>query len=365
MEFELIVQNGILPALPNNFEKLKAKIQERLAPYRIQVTEENLAEAKKLATELGKGATQLKQKGKEEAKKYEGPIDVFNSQVMFLVGMIQEGQDFLKNQVKVFEDKTRAACLEAMTASLKGAYLSLGVRAEYQTGLPKLPEMVGISKVNSKGELTKAGKDQVFALAQTDRGIQDLVDGRIAKLEADCYKAGLKTPLSRIHVERILCEPDATYKLGLENLIAIEVDRQEKTLAGEKERMEREAREKAEKEARDKMAQEAREKKERDEKEAAEKKAAEPPPPPLPPVPVIPPPLPPIVAPCPVSSQIPAFSFPSASAPQKTAVSILVRFRIETTKTSPDQLEATRKYFQEQLSSLRLPPFSIIIEKEK
>ena len=87
MELELIV-GGTVPVITSNFDSLKEAITARLEPYRIQVTEENLAEAKKLATELGKGATQLNKIGKDKAKEFSAPVDHFKEQVMVLVGMI-------------------------------------------------------------------------------------------------------------------------------------------------------------------------------------------------------------------------------------------------------------------------------------
>ena len=357
MENLELVVGGTLPVITNNFELLKSAIQKRLEPYKIQVTEKNLAEAKKLATELGKGCVQLKKLGKEKADEFEMPVKKFMAGVLELVSMIQSGQDFLKQQVKVFEDKTRALCKTAMEASLKGAYLVLQVRAEYQTGASRISEMVGISKVNPIGELTKAAKDAVFGLAQADRGRQDLIDGRIAKLEAACYAAGLKIPLSRIHVESILKESDSTYQIGLQNIIKIETDRQEKTLAREKERMEQAAKEKAESEARQKMAQEqAIEEAKQKAKQAAEKEAER--------IKIAEDKFVADAVDEPLKNFRPVSLHSSlSSGRQKVPIWVVVRFLIETARTTPTELETTRKYFQNQISSLSVPPFSITIEK--
>lgn len=335
MELELTV-SGTLPAITSNFDALKAAISQRLEAYKIQVTEENLAQAKKDATELGKAATQLNKMKTAKAAEFSAPVEAFKAQVMELVKMITDGQEFIKKQVAVFEDKTRAKCLEEMTATLKGGYLSLGVRPDFQTGFPLLSDLVGISKITAKGELTKAAKDQVMAIAQAGRGNQDMVDGRIARLEADCFKAGLKTPLQKEHVAHLLLASDETYQAGFQALIKIETERQEKTLRQEKERMEREAKEKAEREAR-----EAQEKAQR-EVQAKEQKPVEP-------------------APLSVPATTPINLPPG----QKRVLSVVVRYQIETAKPI-SEMGSTVEYFRSALEQLSdLPKFTITIEGDK
>jgi hypothetical protein len=363
LQLDLVV-GGTLPIVTSNFQELKAAISARLETYRIQVTEENLAQAKKDATELGKAATQLNKLKTEKAKEFSAPVEAFKAQVMELVAMIQEGQEFIKKQVAAFEEKTKALCLKKMTSALKGAYLTLGVTEEYQTGFPELSQMVGISKITKSGELTKAAKDSVMALATAARGRQDRINGRLATLAADCYAAGLKSPLTRAHVEIWLQGDDATYKAGLERLIAIEVRRQQDTLKAEQDRMEREAREKAERESREKReAERIQEAKERealqkhiaeetakeDARIAAEKAKEAPAPLPAPAA------LPQAPAAPPVSS----FPLP----PVKRIVSVVVTFEIETAKTSPADLEKTASWFRSQIQAIpHIPAFRLEIK---
>jgi hypothetical protein len=351
-----LVVGGTLPAITSNFQELKAAISARLETYKIQVTEENLAQAKKDATELGKAATQLNKLKAEKAKEFSAPVEAFKAQVMELVQMIQEGQEFIKKQVSVFEEKTKALCLEKMTSALKDAYASLQVSEEYQTGFPELSQMVGISKVTAKGELTKAAKDSVMALATAARGRQDRTNGRLATLTADCYAAGLKSPLTRAHVEIWLQGDDATYKAGLAQLIGIEVQRQQATLKAEQDRMEREAREKAERESREKReAERIQEAKEREQlqkhiaeetaKEGARLAALTPAPAALPPAPLAP----------------AASSFPLP--PTKRIVIVVATFEIETAKPSPADLEKMAAWFRSQIQAIpHVPAFRLEIK---
>lgn len=349
MNLDLIV-GGTVPVITSNFDALKAAIQERLEVYKIQVTEENLAQAKKDATELGKAALQLNKLKTEKAREFSAPVDAFKAQVMELVGMIQAGQDFIKKQVAVFEDKTRAICRGAMEEALNLAYQSQGVREEYQTGHSKIEPLVGISKVTAKGSLTKAAQESITLLASQDRGTQDLVEGRIARLEAECYKAGLSSPLTLAHVQNIIKADDMAYTAGLLSLIQIELGREEETRKKLQAEEERKARAKIEEEEKQKRLAEIEEK-----KKALREVPPIPPAPPAPPAPVIPPPAP-IVAPA------PSFAFPAAipPAPLKSKITVIVRFHIETTKTSPEDIEKTRQWFEANLSKLPLHTIEIV-----
>jgi hypothetical protein len=204
-----------------------------------------------------------------------------------------------------------------------------------------------------------------MALATAARGCQDRTNGRLATLTADCYAAGLKSPLTRAHVEIWLQGDDDTYKAGLKRLIDIEVQRQQATLKAEQDRMEREAREKAERESQAKR--DAEKEQERKEREAMQKliaeetakedariaaeKAKE-----------APAPLPAPAAALPQAPATPPVSsFPLP--PTKRIVSVVVTFEIETAKTSPADLEKTAAWFRSQIQAIpHIPPFKLEIK---
>lgn len=350
--------------ITTNFIEWKAALVEGLKQYEIAVTEENLAQAKKMATQLNSLTGMIEAARKKELKDLDVPVKAFVDQTKELEKLCQDKRQAILSQVEKFEEKTKALCLEKMTSALKGAYASLQVSEEYQTGFPELSQMVGISKVTAKGELTKAAKDSVMALATAARGRQDRTNGRLATLTADCYAAGLKSPLTRAHVEIWLQGDDATYKAGLERLIAIEVRRQQDTLKAEQDRMEREAREKAERESREKReAERIQEAKERESlqkhiaEEAAKEdariaagKAKEAP---------APIPAPAALPQAPAAPPVSSFPLP----PVKRIVSVVVTFEIETAKTSPADLEKTAAWFRSQIQAIpHIPPFKLEIK---
>jgi hypothetical protein len=337
---ELIV-NGTAPAITSNFETLKTAIAERLEQYKIEVTEGNLAQAKKDATELGKAATQLGKIGKDKAREFSAPIDQFKSQVMELVGMIEEGREFIRRQVKVFEDKTRAVCLSLMQSSIKGLYLTVGVREEFRsTGAAQLEPLVGISKLTPKGTLTKAANDSLMAIVQADRAKQDRTDGRLARLTADCLTAGLTAPLQRDHVEHILMADDELYAAGIARLIEVELGRQKATEQRAVEEAEKAAKAAADKAAREAAAQAIR--------DAAQ--------------------IEPAKAQMPQTQPAPAPVAPLCSGPiipHQVTLQVQVVFRIKTSRISENLIPDTHQWFHDQMRQLQsLPPYEIIVRKE-
>ena len=378
-DIQLIV-SGTLPVITSNFEELKSAIALKLEEYRIEVTEDNLAQAKKDATDLGKAATQLNKLKTEKAKEFSAPVDAFKDQVMELVKMIQEGQEHIKSQVKVFEDKTRALCKQLMTDLIHDQYTALNVRAEYQNSWKSIDSIVGISLVSKvadqeKRTLTKAGRERIEQLAANDKAAQDRADLRIAQLENICLKAGLISPLTIEHVRPILDTPDSLYHHKINALVEVELQRQKATQEAairaeqEKVRAEQEKIRFAEEaKKREELARERAEY-ERQEAEAAKQKAEEQ-----------------IksaeaerqlqeaqtkIQSCPAASPIfpasPAFPvspvFPTP--PNKKEVYVHVRFKIKTTKAEPEDIRRYKEWFQTEFKkNPALPPAEIDIQTE-
>ena len=72
------------------------------------------------------------------------------------------------------------------------------------------------------GKAKSAVKDRVLA----DLQVQKDVELRLLFLENQCYKAGLKIPLCKIHVKDFLLAEESTYNEQLKQLIAVELNRQ-------------------------------------------------------------------------------------------------------------------------------------------
>jgi hypothetical protein len=91
----------------------------------------------------------------------------------------------------------------------------------------EIQDLVKISAMTAKGNLTKAAKDAVEMRVRDDRRIQDQTERRLLELENQSLKAGLKAPLERSHVEHFLFVDHEVYQERLGSIIKIEIGRQD------------------------------------------------------------------------------------------------------------------------------------------
>ena len=263
--------------IDQNFEEVKSILADGLKAYEIEVTEENLPGAKKMATELNSLSGVLGKLRKEKSKEMSAPIKDFEAKAKELEDMCQAGRQKILEQVKAFEDKTRALCEELVVSLSTELYQEKSVRPEFQTAT--LDDLIKISNVTKTGQLTAQAKRDVAGKVDSCLAQQLMRDGRLARLEADCLFAGLKTPLQEIHVRQILLKPDEEYNTIVSDLIRLEVDKQKaaeeraKKEAEEKVRREEQARIRAEEEAKAKAEREERARIEAEEKAKAAAKA--------------------------------------------------------------------------------------------
>lgn len=342
--FDLIVKPVSPLIIEANFAELRAAMVAGLRQYEVEVTQDNLADAKRMATDLNKLSTAIKRTRIDKAKELAVPIDAFRKQAEELESLAQSSREKILAQVKVFEDRTRALCLGLMDAELRGQYVTQGVREEYQDGFGKLPGMAGLSMVTKGKQLTSAGREAVAGLATQARGLQDRIDGRLARLEADCLKAGLAAPLQREHVAPFLGESDNVYADQLQELITIEVRRQETHRKKVQEEEERKARAKAEaeaKEAKAKADREAREAKEKADREAAEKATPASTPAPAAPAPQ--------AKPAPAAPPAQPICGVATQPEKKQAVAVVVTFRIQAKR--PADLAKIHAWFEAKIAA--------------
>lgn len=215
------------PEITSNFAELKTWLQENLKKYQIEVTEENLSEAKKMATELNKLSTVINKTKSEKIREISAPIDVLKAAASEVIDMLQEGREKLLEQIKVFEDKTRIKVKELIGEEFAGRMNELNIKPEFRNINPD--DFVQLSFITKTGSLTKAAKEAVAAKVGELKMLQDKVDMRLLQLENASLKAGLKSPLRRDHVEPFLMAPDDQYEIQLSRIIGIEVSRQAET----------------------------------------------------------------------------------------------------------------------------------------
>ena len=213
-----------LPVLQSNFEIVKQHLAENLKRYEIEVTQQNLPDAKKMATGLNKISKQIDDCKKDKLKEIESPVNIFKEQVKELIQMCQDGRNKILEQVKVFEDITRALCLDLLKKELQEQYNKLNIKDEFKT--VNIDDLIIISNVTDSNSLVKKAKDSINERVHCALSLQNTVKVRLVELENLCLKAGLKSPLERRHIEIFLKEEEDFYNQKLQSTIQREIERQ-------------------------------------------------------------------------------------------------------------------------------------------
>ncbi|KEZ78353.1 DUF1351 domain-containing protein [Salinisphaera hydrothermalis] len=239
MEQQLEIQTQ--PAwISLNFEEMSAALDAHLADFQsMVVTPDNIKDAKKAATELNKLANDIDQRRKDAVREVSKPIKEFDSQAKTLHGKCKDVRQSLLDQVDIYESQVREQARQLLDERRASLWDDANVDDEFRQA--KIDDLVKLSAVTDKGNLSKSAREAIEARVKDDRALQDKVERRLLELERDCYAAGLDTPLARQHVEHFLYADDDTYREQLQKMIATEVERQQKAEARRRQMAEREA----------------------------------------------------------------------------------------------------------------------------
>jgi len=237
-------------AIAFNYEETRAWLEQELQQYDIVVTAETLAGSKKLATELNKLAAEISKRRKEAVAEVSAPIKDFDDKAKSLEQMCKDGRQRVLDQVKVFEDETRAQVLRVLVDERAAAWEALGVADEFRQSI--VDDLVKLTGLTKTGKLSAALSNELNSRVQADKQLQQQTEMRLLHLENQSYKAGLAAPLSRAHVETFLFAPDDEYDQRLSALLDSEREREriaeERTrqrMAAEQRRAEEEAQRRA------------------------------------------------------------------------------------------------------------------------
>ena len=241
---ELVI-HGTLPSIIANYDECKALYAAKLASYATVVMDDKIQDAKKDLAELRAEVKRLNRIRIDETKRLSAPISEMGEKVAALATIVQATIDGIAAQVEKYERQEREWCRAEMVAVLKAQYDALGVRDEFQTG--DVGPCVGLNKRTKTG-LGASSKRLIELMAKDCRGQQDKIDGRVARLEADCAAAGIQ-PMTREHVAGFLHDTDDAYTRKLAALIQIDVKRAKDAEEKARERIAAEEKAKAKKEA--------------------------------------------------------------------------------------------------------------------
>lgn len=215
-----ILIDSQLPVITGNFEEIKNKLAESLKSYEISVTDENLAEAKKMATELNKMASEFDRRRKDVEAEITKPVKAFKDQVDQLVQMCKAGREQILTQVQVFEDRKKE--------ELKNILISERGRLCEQAGIPvdfMVSDLAILSNITSTGSLAKAARDAIESRVNQRVAEKNFREARIAKAEAEALKAGIE-PFTLAQIEQIL--KSETFDQQILSMISQEIERQKR-----------------------------------------------------------------------------------------------------------------------------------------
>lgn len=233
-----------------NFNEVKERLEAELKKYDVVVTADTLVDAKKLATELNKNASEFDKSRKEAVAKVSGPIKLFEGQMKELVAMCKSGRQKIIDQVKKFEDETKAKASELLYFRLSSEWEKQGVNAEFRSAT--CDDLIKLTALTKTGNLTSAAVKEIQSRVAANKQFQDQTEMRLLKLENESYKAGLSAPLTRAHVEAFLFEHEDMYQSRLAQVMESEINREKQAEEAMRQRIEREqaAKMKAKEEAR-------------------------------------------------------------------------------------------------------------------
>lgn len=235
---ELIRIDSAPARLAVNFDEIRAALAQELERYNVVVTADTVADAKKLATELNKTATEIDRRRKEEVAAVSEPVRQFDEQMKELVVMCKDGRQSLLDQVKKFEDETRETARSLLVIARAELWDGMGVEPEFQSA--EFDDLILLTSVTAKGNLSAKARNELEKRAAADKAMQDRTRMRLLELENESFRAGLSAPLTRDHVAAFLFTDDGKYRAELDRIMAAEKWREEEAQRRMREKLERE-----------------------------------------------------------------------------------------------------------------------------
>lgn len=250
MSTELALTDIKINAVPAQIDfdapKLNAMADQYLEKYtNYVVVEENLADDKKLAQELGRNVTLLNRFRIDTKKQLTEPITAFEKDIKGVADKFANVRSMIDEQVAKFEEGRIKEIGETIAAYFADQTEKLGIRDEYASFGEEALKLTMLTAVTTKGNLTAKTQREADAALQQALGKQNTTDLRLAQLEAECYRLGLAAPLTYAHVQHIIHLDDDEYRHGLEKIVAAEIGREKQAVEAQRKRLEREAYESA------------------------------------------------------------------------------------------------------------------------
>ena len=197
---ELIVtyeaQTADSQKLTTNFEELKAEANRQVEKYSINVTEENIPEAKKVMANFNKVKTEIGERYNFYIDEISAPVNQLKSEKKEIEAIITDGRQKIADGVANFEN----AKLEAIAARI--AEYTKALCDEKQLNFERIntSDLIKLSAVTSAGALAKATKEAIEAKIQSLEN--EILQAKIAEQEKAARDAEIAAQARREAEER-------------------------------------------------------------------------------------------------------------------------------------------------------------------
>lgn len=160
--------------LKTNFDDIKAEVVSQVEKYSIEVTEDNIPEAKKVMANFNKVKTEIGEKYKFYIDKLSAPINQLKTEKKEIEAIITDGRQKIADGVAEFESKRLDEISQKISAYVKS------VCDEKQLNFERIntSDLIKLSAVTPAGSLAKTTKETI--------------DARVQALENEILKARLE-----------------------------------------------------------------------------------------------------------------------------------------------------------------------------
>lgn len=197
---ELIVtyeaQTADSQKLTTNFEELKAEANRQVEKYSINVTEENIPEAKKVMANFNKVKTEIGERYKFYIDKISAPVNQLKAEKKEIEAIITDGRQKIADGVANFEN----AKLEIISAKISEYTKALCDEKGLNFERINTSDLIKLSAVTPAGTLAKATKDAIENKIQALEN--EILQAKIAEQEKAARDAEIAAQARREAEER-------------------------------------------------------------------------------------------------------------------------------------------------------------------
>lgn len=197
---ELIVtyeaQTADSQKLTTNFEELKAEASRQVEKYSINVTEENIPEAKKVMANFNKVKTEIGERYKFYIDKISAPVNQLKAEKKEIEAIITDGRQKIADSVANFEN----AKLEIIAARIAEYTKNLCDEKGLNFERINTSDLIKLSAVTPAGTLAKATKDAIEVKIQALEN--EILQVKIAEQEKAARDAEIAAQARREAEER-------------------------------------------------------------------------------------------------------------------------------------------------------------------